>query len=87
MMEEYLSLFDSSGKIAAEPNGELLAMLDLMRNMGRVFTMPQKVKMVAMAYPAFPDIVHVMRAVAPVQDIDLKSSTAAEEHRGNCGRS
>lgn len=68
MMEEYLLLFDSSSKVSAAPNGELLAMLELMRHTGHVFTMLQKVRMVVMAYPAYPDIVQLMRAIAAMRE-------------------
>lgn len=64
MMERYLTLVDSSGRLMANPDSELMAMIELMRETGKVWTTLQKAKLVAMAYPAFPDTVQLMRAVA-----------------------
>jgi hypothetical protein len=64
MMERYLTLIDASGRLMASPDSELMAMIQLMRETGKVWTTLQKAKLVAMAYPAFPDTVQLMRAVA-----------------------
>lgn len=64
MMERYLTLVDASGRLMASPDSELMAMIQLMRETGKVWTTLQKAKLVAMAYPAFPDTVQLMRAVA-----------------------
>ena len=71
MMERYLTLFDSSGKLAATPDSELMAMIDFMRDTGTVWTMLQRAKMVSLAYPAFPDTVMFVKAVAEMSEEEL----------------
>lgn len=63
MMQQYCSLFDASGKLAATPDSELMALMELMQGTGKVWTLMQKAKLVAMSHPAFPDIVQFLRAV------------------------
>ncbi len=77
MMARYLNLFDSSGMLAAIPDTELAALIDVMRDTGKVWTMMQRAKMVAMSYPAFPDTVAFLRAVAEMAPEELTQEAAA----------
>jgi hypothetical protein len=64
MMKRYCTLFDATGNVAATPDNELAALLDLMREAGKIWSLYQKAKITALSYPAFPDIVHFLKAVA-----------------------
>ena len=76
MMERYCTLFDATGNVAATPDNELTALLDLMREAGLVWSLYQKAKLTALAYPAFPDIVHFLKAVATKQEANNRNGTS-----------
>lgn len=84
MMEKYLTLFDTSGKLAATPDSELLALIELMQNTGSVWTMLQRAKMVALAYPVFPDTVMFVKAVAEmsVEELCGEATRYEQENAG-----
>ncbi len=68
MMNRYCTLFDATGNVAATPDNELTALLDLMRAAGNVWSLYQKAKMTALSYPSFPDIVHFLKSIASGQE-------------------
>lgn len=71
MMERYLTLFDTSGKLAATPDSELMALIEFMQQSGSVWTMMQKAKLVALAYPVFVDTVSFVKAVSEMSEEEL----------------
>lgn len=75
MMRQYCTLFDATGNVAATPDNEFTAVLDLMRDAGKVWSIFQKAKITALSYPAFPDIVLFLKSVASQkgQDIDVNA--------------
>ncbi|KAL4443505.1 hypothetical protein ABPG75_011242 [Micractinium tetrahymenae] len=80
LMAQYLALFDAAGHMSSLQDAELMARLQLMVGTSMVFSAVDKAHVGIAAYPRFPDVVQVVRAIAEqAEQIDQREPELADE--------
>lgn len=67
MVGQYLALIKGAGKLTVFQDAKFLLLIQLMSAYARVFSMIQKARSAAAAYPVFPDIIRLIRMLVEAE--------------------